>query len=105
MFDALLLIFLVAGLVPATLFTYSYARRSAWRTTGAGRAVMRLMTVTTVTYASSVATLAYPEFFKSDAGTAVRVVIRAAVAVVLWNLYLLLRRAQRASAPAERIDV
>lgn len=103
MLDALLLFFLVAGLVPAALFTFDYARRSAWRSSAAGRAVMRLMVITTITYASSAATLAWPEFFKSDPGTLIRVVIRAAVAAVLWDLYLLLRRSQRAPTE-ERIE-
>jgi hypothetical protein len=108
MLDALLLITFLAGLIPAVLFTLLYARRSAWRSTSAGRAIMSLMSVTAVTYLSSVLTLVWPDFFRAEAGVWLRVGIRVAVAAVLWNLLAVLLRSQRIQAgpvTEERIDV
>jgi cell shape-determining protein MreD len=69
------------------------------------------MAITAVSYLSSVLVLVEPDFFRSEGGTWFRIVTRALIAIVLWNLLAVLLRSQRIqthrdgpSAPRDRED-
>lgn len=98
MTQTLLTVSFVAGLVPALLFVAQYAHRSDWRGTPAGKAIMGLMSVIAATYTLTVFALIWPSFFLSGTGTVLRIVIRLIIAAVLWNLWRVLRKAQREDA-------
>jgi hypothetical protein len=91
----LLTVSFVAGLIPAVLFVAQYAFRSEWRATPAGRAVMALMGVIAASYALGVVALVRPTFFLEATGLYVALAIRLIIAVVLWNLWWVLWKAQR----------
>ena len=95
MIRTLLTVSFVAGLIPAVLFVIQYAWRSEWRATPAGRAIMGLMSVIAGTYSLTVFALIWPAFFLGPAGVPLLIIIRLIIAAVLWNLWWVLRKAQR----------
>lgn len=94
MTDALILFSFIAGLIPAVILLVLYGLRTAWSATVAGRAVFALVVVIAVSYGLSVITLTFPQFFREGDGEWVRIVVRLALAGVLWNLLSLFLRAQ-----------
>lgn len=92
--ESLILITFIAGLIPAMLLLVLYGLRTAWRATVAGRAVFALVAVFATSYGLTVVTLIFPDFFLGEVGEWFRIMIRFAVAFVMWNLLLLFFRAQ-----------
>jgi len=85
----------VVGLVPVVILWVLYGLRTAWRETQAGRAMFALISVFAVSYLLTVVVLLLPGWFREPAGIWVRLIIRLAVAAVLWNLLRLFLKAQR----------
>jgi hypothetical protein len=90
----------VVGLVPAAVLWVLYGLRTDWRETQAGRAMFALISVFAVSYLLTVVVLLVPGWFHETAGIWVRIVIRLAVAAVLWNLLRLFLKAQRSGRRA-----
>lgn len=86
----------VACLVPAVLLLIVYGLRSRWEQSAEGRAFMRLFAITVVGFALSVVVTAEPHWFHGAGfGNWVRIIVRFAIAGVLWDLLRLILRAQR----------
>lgn len=92
---ALLTASFVAGLIPAVILLVLYSARTRWWVTEAGQAFFALIGVTAGSYLLSVLALVLPSIFTETGGVWVRVVLRFAIALVLWNLLRLFFRAQR----------
>ena len=94
--NALLTLSFVAGLIPATVLFIAYGVFTPWERTSAGRVLFALVAVFEVSYLISVVTLLFPAVFKdTEGGVLIRVVIRFAVAGVLWGLLWLFVRQRR----------
>lgn len=92
---ALLTASFVAGLIPSVVLLVLYSARTRFWATAAGQAFFALIGVTALSYLLSVLALAVPGIFADTGGTWVRIVLRFAIALVLWNLLRLFFRAQR----------
>ena len=103
MLHALLTITFVAGLVPSLAFLYFYLTRSPWKDTPISRGLAWLMGVIAVTYTISLFSLFWPDFFlRSVPGQWIRIIERAAVAVILTNMVRVLLKAQRARSEEDQ---
>ncbi len=96
--DVLLQITFGVGLILSGSFCYLYATRSAWTETEAGRAIMALISILTLIYASNLATSLWPAFFHAVPGLAVRLAVRVLAVGVLANLCRVLLRTQHHDA-------
>ena len=91
----------VAGLIPAVALLIGYGLLTDWWKTFTGRVLFGLIAVTAVSYGLSSFTLLWPGFWQGP-GELARVIIRFAVAAVLWGLWAVWVRARRAGRPTPR---
>jgi hypothetical protein len=97
----LLVVSFVAGLIPSVLLLVGYGLRTRFWETDAGKGFFALVAVTASSYLLSLLTLIWPAFFAAGEvpptgpGLWIRVAIRFAIALVLWNLLWLFVKAQR----------
>ncbi len=92
---ALLITSYVIGFIPNVLLLWKYGFRTAWETSTTGRALFALFSIVFFNYVLQIVTTLFPGFFHSWPGVIIRVVIRLAIAAVLFNLYRVFRKAQR----------
>ena len=85
----------IAGLIPAVALFIGYGLLTDWWKTFTGRVLFGLIATITVSYALSSFTLLWPGFWHGP-GELTRVLIRFAVAAVLWGLWAVWVRARRA---------
>jgi hypothetical protein len=94
-FEGLVLLSFLAGLIPAMTLAVLYGLKVNWNNSMAGRAIFYLIMVTAASYLLSTVVLAWPHWFTEELGVIFRLVIRFAIAAVLWNLLRLYLRAQK----------
>jgi len=82
------------GFVPVAILAVLYGWRTTWKATDTGKAMFLLFTTTAVSYGLSVAVLLIP-WFRGEIGEWVRIVVRVAIGLVLWNVLRVFLKAQR----------
>jgi len=95
----------IAGLIPAVVLFILYAWKTPWRVKGntAGRAMFLMILVFAASYGLSVIVLVAPGLFDDTSGQWIRIILRLAIAAVLWNLLRLFLTVQRRARDDERI--
>lgn len=92
--DVLIPLSFTVGFVPVATLAVLHGWKTEWRESDAGRALFYLFSTTAASYGLSVCVLLIP-WLQGEIGDWIRIGVRFAIALVLWNVLRIFLKAQR----------